>query len=159
MLATSHLLFGAALGTLIPDPTVAFVVGVGSHYLLDALPHVEPGLFRRRDNNGNLRPELERFEYWLAGADVIFGLSITFFIWTAHTHSLPLLTGALGGLLPDILDNVPWWNQLVWKVPWLHRLAKFHKTIHFPTIPEKRWWWGIPAPLIILVFSVARLFV
>jgi hypothetical protein len=56
MFVTNHVLSGALIGQLVPDaPLAAFAVGVGSHLVLDAVPHWgcpprregEPDLFLR----------------------------------------------------------------------------------------------------------------
>jgi hypothetical protein len=39
MLVTNHVICGATLGSLIASPPLAFAAGVGSHFVLDALPH------------------------------------------------------------------------------------------------------------------------
>ena len=39
MLVTNHVLSGAVLGHLVPDPVAAFALGVASHLVLDAVPH------------------------------------------------------------------------------------------------------------------------
>lgn len=39
MLITNHVAAGAVVGALAPGPVSAFVVGVASHFVMDALPH------------------------------------------------------------------------------------------------------------------------
>jgi hypothetical protein len=42
MILTTHAVVGAALASFVPEhPAVAFVVGFGSHFILDAIPHVD----------------------------------------------------------------------------------------------------------------------
>src|ERR1700743_1355819 len=42
MILTSHAVVGAALASFVPShPAVAFVLGFGSHFVLDAIPHVD----------------------------------------------------------------------------------------------------------------------
>lgn len=45
MPGTIHILFGAALGVLLGDPSAVFVTSFFSHYLLDLLPHVDAETF------------------------------------------------------------------------------------------------------------------
>jgi hypothetical protein len=39
MLVTNHVLSGAAIGAVVRRPVPAFVLGVASHFVLDAVPH------------------------------------------------------------------------------------------------------------------------
>ena len=39
MTLTTHAIVGATVATLTPNPILGFVLGFGSHYVLDALPH------------------------------------------------------------------------------------------------------------------------
>jgi hypothetical protein len=42
MILTTHAVVGAALASFVPShPAVAFVLGFGSHFILDAIPHVD----------------------------------------------------------------------------------------------------------------------
>jgi hypothetical protein len=39
MLVTNHVLAGAAVGAVLRRPVASFVVGVASHFVMDAIPH------------------------------------------------------------------------------------------------------------------------
>lgn len=157
MLGTSHLLFGAAIGVVIPNPYIAFPVGWASHYLMDALPHVDPGNFRNPAIAPKMGRDLEGWEMIFAGVDMLIGVTALFLVWNLRDRSPAVLWGAIGCITPDLLDNVPWWNKLVWRNPYLHRLALMHKTLHFPSYLDKRKWWGLVAPLVFLVISLGWL--
>ena len=157
MLATSHLLAGAAVGTAIGNPLLAFILGYISHFLLDALPHFDPGLYRKRKADGSLPEEFARFEYPIAAIDVLLGVFLTMYFWHLHAESSALLFGALGGLLPDLFDNVPFWNKQVWKINFLHSMAKLHQTIHFPVLPRNLILVGIPVQLLVFALTIAWL--
>ena len=45
MTITPHLLAGAAIATTTNDVFVAFLLGFLTHFILDALPHIDPGTF------------------------------------------------------------------------------------------------------------------
>ena len=47
MLLTNHVLSGALIGTVVRRPVPAFVLGVASHFALDAVPHWGPFRGRR----------------------------------------------------------------------------------------------------------------
>lgn len=113
MIGTGHLLVGGAIGaaaaTQLP-PTLAVPVALGlgilSHHLLDLIPHTDaatfwPGPAHRLPWSVSL----------LVALEILLGLSLTgFFYFSLHT-TLAFVAGALGGILPDLLDEVPLWQH------------------------------------------------
>ena len=155
MVATSHLFLGAAIGTLVPDPLIAFGLGFGSHFLLDAIPHFEPGLvFRKRDAEGNLADGMTWQEYRLAWLDMLVGTIITLLVWRSSGSQLSILTGALGAILPDLVDNVPWWKAYTSKTKLLGWIYPIHKGFHFPTLQARFVWWSVLPPIVVFLLSL-----
>lgn len=155
MIATSHLFLGAAIGTLVPDPLIAFGLGLMSHFLLDAIPHFEPGLvLRKRSADGKIAEEMGRVEYRLAWLDMIIGTVMTLLVWRTSGSQLSVLTGALGAILPDLVDNVPWWKIYTGKTKLLGWIRPIHRGLHFPTLQGKYIWWGLLPPIVIFALSL-----
>lgn len=86
--ATPHLAFGSVLGMRIRSPLVAFAVGVGSHALLDAIPHF---------NYTGWRP----VSFALV-ADVLIATCVALGVARIAPHPLGALAGAAGAAFPDI---------------------------------------------------------
>jgi hypothetical protein len=86
MIATTHMLVGAAAGVKAGSVPRAVAAGALTHLLLDAVPHRD---YRRGRALGGL-----------VLADVSAG-AVT--AWSLSGGSRPALAGALGGLLPDAL--------------------------------------------------------
>lgn len=82
MLVTNHVLSGALIGLAAPGPVSAFTAGVGSHLVLDAIPHW-----------GN-RPMAEILH--IAVADGLTGLAVIGV--TAAATPRPLLLRVLAGM-------------------------------------------------------------
>ena len=85
---TTHIVTGAALGYLIDRPVQAALAGVGSHIVLDMVPHYDPD------------SELGYV------ADALLGvLALTFIAGSTTIRRIDrrhaLLWGAIGGALPD----------------------------------------------------------
>jgi hypothetical protein len=46
MILSTHAIVGAAIASFLPShPTIAFVLGFGSHFVLDAIPHWDSDQF------------------------------------------------------------------------------------------------------------------
>jgi hypothetical protein len=113
MIGTGHLLVGGAIGAAVAvelAPALAIPAalgfGVASHHLLDLIPHTDAATFW---------PGPHRNLPWsvslLVAFEILLGLALTgFFYFSQHT-TLAFLAGAVGGILPDVLDEVPLWRE------------------------------------------------
>ena len=101
MLIAAHSISAGVAGEVIGNPILAFFLGFILHFVLDAIPHfdtTDAGKFTKR-------------QIVLLSKDAITGLIILYFLFTNSSNQLAFLAAVLGGLLPDILDNVPWWSD------------------------------------------------
>jgi hypothetical protein len=113
MIGTGHLLVGGAIGaaaaTLLPPPLavpVALACGIASHHLLDFIPHTDAATFWPGP-----KPRIPLSISLLVACEILLGLSLTgFFYFSLHT-TLAFIGGAVGGILPDLLDEVPLWQE------------------------------------------------
>ena len=116
----AHALAGGLVGQVAASPGVALLGGLASHLLLDRIPHTEGDTFR---NAPATALGIEHLE-------AVVELSVAIMaLWWAATRCpgvdpLPLVLGALGGLLPDMVD-VP--LHLLFGRTILHREA-WHRT-------------------------------
>jgi hypothetical protein len=90
VLLTNHVLSGALIGALVRKPVPAFVAGVASHFVLDAMPHWgkwRPGLFIR-----------------VAVPDGLIGLATmgAFAAVSPPDRRVAVVSGMAGAALPDI---------------------------------------------------------
>jgi hypothetical protein len=115
VLVTNHVLSGALIGALVRRPLPAFVVGVASHYALDAVPHWGKWGSRRRF----LR---------VAVADGLVGLAVMGSLAAASPadRRLAVVAGMTGAALPD-LDKPAWF----WfgSSPFPRAVNRFHARI------------------------------
>jgi hypothetical protein len=103
---------GGAIGVtataLLPAPAavpVALGLGILSHHLLDLLPHTDAATFW---------PDPRRIP-WLAivvvALENLLGLALTgTFLVTQYT-TWAFAAGAVGGVLPDLCDEIPLWQE------------------------------------------------
>ncbi len=128
MYSPVHATAGLLLAEALPNPTLAFVAGVASHYLLDAVPHGD-----------------SRFGEWLRARDpfhrIAFVESLDFGIATLLVMALllglpnpdipKLVAGAVGGVIPDLLWGFRFlFDRAGWHIPGLTRFLHWHDRVH-----------------------------
>ena len=149
MLATPHLLAGAAVASSGLPPDISLPLCFLSHFVLDAIPHFETSAvfikFRK------LEDEMTQPEIVYAFFDVLIGSGLVLYFYFLH-HNPLILWGAFLALLPDIVDNVPFWYGIR-KFPVFKQLHQVHDFVHF-TLDPQHWFWGIFTQVIILGISI-----
>lgn len=143
MLETTHVLAALAAAKTIPNPFLAFLAGLASHFFLDWLPHYD---FQGKVVKDNVSDEGCQREFTSFGKKVVwidFGISMVIFlflsvsgkIWPDFPEPVSFLNfmlanlnlplGVLGGILPDIFSLVS--LKTGWREPsWF---SDFHKKI------------------------------
>jgi len=159
MTLTTHAIVGATLAAAAPNyPILGFVVGFGSHYVLDAIPHWAypvSSLEKDKDNSLNTKMVISKRSYkdlLLVGFDGICGLLFAFVILNGFYHqNLPMiLMGALGGMLPDLLQFCYW----MWKPKILKPFQMLHNWAHTNWRIDDKPVIGILSQLIIILVFV-----
>lgn len=149
MLTVPHLLAGAAIGSTIPDSLAGNVLAFGfgwlTHYVLDTIPHwermVDP--FGDDDFKTTLPArKWPRHVFYQAVADVILALVILVVVLNWWGDPVPfwresIFWGAVGGIGPDVVDNTPFWNRFLTKLPFIRRETNFHQTVHITDQAQK----------------------
>ena len=131
MILTTHAVVGAALASFVPShPAVAFVVGFGSHFILDAIPHVDYPI-RSRSINPRIGAPMAFDRALLQdvvtiGSDGLFGLLAALLLFSSATNFWAILMGAIGAILPDPLQFV---HTRFPHEP-LRTLQRFHRWAH-----------------------------
>jgi len=97
----AHALTGAFIGQAAASPPLAFLGGLASHVVLDAIPHAEGDTFR----------EIPSISFGVVHVEaaIELGLAALGLWWVAtrcaSAQPVALALGALGGLLPDLIDQ------------------------------------------------------
>lgn len=166
MLFTTHAIVGAALGAATQNPALGFFSGFLSHHILDSIPHFDQGSFRTirsgapylgrerisegADNVWTRRDWNVLFADWLLAA-IVFGF---IFYYTPFSFWLFIATGALGGLMPDIVDSSPLWSKkLRVRMKSVSTYHRFHTFFHW-TVAYKEIFWGIITQLLVIFISL-----
>lgn len=125
MLLGAHLITGAVAGEYIDNPYLAFAAGVILHFILDAIPHFDT----TDDRKITFRQIL------LIGIDGITGIAILFYGYQNFSiHHWSYLAGALGGITPDIIDNVPLWQKAIRSTKIGKKFNQFHTWIQWRSL-------------------------
>lgn len=115
MLVTNHVLSGALIGALVKRPVPAFVLGVASHFALDATPHWG-------DWDSYQRFLQVAVPDGLAGLAVIAGLAAV----APPDRRAAVLAGMAGAALPDLDKPSKLWFG---RSPWPAAVNQFHHRI------------------------------
>jgi len=146
MIITPHILAGSALAqattTSLP---VAFFIGFFLHFLLDAVPHIDPGTFLNPE-----RDENKPWPTWLyiyAAAEFIFIWLIVILLFKNRPDFGIIMMGGLGGIFVDIVDNNPFRFLRTW--PFFKQIHFVHTKLHYDLLASK-WYFGAMTQLIII---------
>ena len=101
MILSTHAIVGAAIASFLPShPTTAFVLGFGSHFVLDAIPHWDYPI-----KSASVDPEIGApvtFDRALLrdvvviGSDGLFGILGALLLFASSDGLWSILLGALG---------------------------------------------------------------
>jgi hypothetical protein len=137
MILTTHAVVGAALASFVPShPAAAFVLGFASHFILDAIPHVDYPI-KSRSVNPKIGAPMAFDRALLQdavtiGSDGLFGLVAALFLFSSATNFWAILMGAVGAMLPDPLQ----FAYTRWPHEPLRTLQRFHLWAHSKKHPH-----------------------
>jgi hypothetical protein len=146
MIATSHVIIGGTAavitGAFTQNPAAAMAVGIVSHLICDSLPHLDTPPNSKYDANGEIIWDKPLYQF--AITDSVFAMLLTLAIWYFKfdfNFWSVFAWGALGGYLPDLIDNFPVWRMKIRQFSFFKKFHLFHVWIH------DLWRWRYPMPL------------
>jgi hypothetical protein len=131
MILSTYAIVGGAIASLIPShPVFAFVTGVASHFVIEAIPHVDYPLYSitvgpSANSALTVNWSLLR-DFGLITLDAFAGVAIVLSLYASPVTTVAVLAGALGAMLPDPLQLL---HKLYPREP-LRSLQRFHAWIH-----------------------------
>src|SRR5437660_1716090 len=140
VLSTPHLMIGGAIGAMTGNVPLALACGIASHHLADMVLHTDPGTFRPED--ARERPRFARITLGVAAADMLVGGLLFLAVAGGTPHFPAMLAGGFGAILPDLLDNVPFWCSRFRATAFGRRYHAFHDRFHW-TASRSQWIAGI----------------
>jgi hypothetical protein len=137
MILTTHAVVGAALATCLPShPAAAFAVGFASHFVLDAIPHIDyPIKSRSVDPKIGAPMAFDRAllqDAVTIGSDGLFGMSVSLLLFSSSANFWAVLMDAVGAVLPDPLQfaYTRWPHEPLWTLQRFHLWAHSKKQPH-----------------------------
>jgi len=137
MIMTGHLLIGGAIGVaagaLLPsishEPSVwavplALALGIFSHHVLDLVPHTDAATFW---------PDPRRVPWFavvVVTLEVLSGILLTGTLFVAQHTTWAFAAGAVGGMLPDLLDEMPLWQSQFRRSSFGGTWHRWHARLH-----------------------------
>jgi hypothetical protein len=122
MLATPHLMVGAAIGKTLRRPWLAWPVAFVSHFLLDFVPHLDSHALFGVPSGGPTLPEAG-----MAIADVLVGTAAVAWLVAGQPERRVMLGAAFFAILVDLMFNVPPWAPWLTAWPGTAWLAALHR--------------------------------
>jgi hypothetical protein len=124
MMATPHILAGAAVAKVARRPWLAWPAAFGSHFLLDYVPHIDSHTVY-----GMPGEEPNTTEAAIAIVDFVIGAAlVTWLVWRRPERRL-VLVGGLCGILIDLIEVSPglgpWFKHgagTEWLSTWHHAI-------------------------------------
>lgn len=111
MFLTCHMLIGASIGKTLRRPALAYPAAYLSHYVLDAVPHLDGGgLF------GSGGPPTALMK-GLGVVDLVVGSLIVWWLIRGRPQARIMAWAAFCAILVDIIDYVPPWDAWVHACP------------------------------------------
>ncbi|MFA4996102.1 MAG: hypothetical protein WC536_03100 [Patescibacteria group bacterium] len=126
MMTATHIIAAGYVGERIGNPFIAFLVGIVIHFILDSIPHYDT-------TDGG---KLTKRQLTLTFVDLTIGILIIKFLLKADlSFGSSFLWGAVGGIFPDILDVIPFWQKAFRSTKFGKRFHKFHDDIQRISLP------------------------
>lgn len=135
MIELPHTIVGAALAAKIGNPALALPLALGSHFVLDMLPHWDPHIRTEKITLGELQPRTKRVIAIDVVASLVVGILIATTVLPDIKHFIVVLLGAFLAVLPDVLEGPYFFfNQ---QNRFITGLLKFQHSLQFkaPFIP------------------------
>lgn len=120
MLSTPHMLVGAAITQLVPDPALSIPLAVGSHFVFDAIPHWD---------GSAPKPPFKSRQVLTAAFDYLLGLTVIYFLSLGNPQAVILFAGAIAATLPDIFQGILAIINYLFKKNYLSSFTRFHTSI------------------------------
>lgn len=121
MLETPHVALGAAIATKV-HPALAIPLSLGSHFILDKIPHWNPHLYTETKKLGHP----SNFSTYFALVDSVTALGLGMYIASRYISEPPkallVLACCFSSVLSDVI-KIPYYyfaKRWGWLVKWVH---------------------------------------
>ncbi len=139
MILTPHMLVGAAIGSQVSNPWLAFCFGLLSHYLIDLLPHWDYLQEVKVSNPSHIKKVM---------ADLLIGAIAVLVLTWPEPNKLIIFVAVAASILPDFMNGI----YLNFKTWGLKHHSIFHNKIHI--FKGLSFWQGILTTIIVSFLAI-----
>ncbi|MFA5076327.1 MAG: hypothetical protein WC480_02825 [Patescibacteria group bacterium] len=104
MYLTIHTAIGAAIGQNVASPWLAFILGIFSHYLVDAIPHGDKKMVRGLEQHDGLL----KFIKVVAIDNSFMIATILILLSSSQPNYWSVVAGIVGAIIPDYSQAIGW---------------------------------------------------
>ena len=91
---------------------------------------------------------------WQLSFELVFSVVIIVIAILVDGYSTVLLASVVGAILPDVIDNSPFWSPVLRKTFPTNYYHKFHEYFHFTITTRKYFYLGYLTQFIIIAISL-----
>ncbi|MCH7730157.1 hypothetical protein IID21_01350 [Patescibacteria group bacterium] len=105
MIETPHVIVGAAIATAVANPALALPLALGSHFVLDKIPHWNPHLLTETKKYGKPTGKSTLIVAADVSASLVVSLSIASLALPDNIKALTILAACFLAILPDVVEG------------------------------------------------------
>lgn len=124
MTLTTHAVIGALIGSATGDPSAAFWLGFGSHFLVDIIPHGDREIYEGHKSKTAQKKALAFVT--LDGITALIVIALMLAFSPDQSLTLAIALGVVGSVLPDFINGA----YEAWEMKSLEWFNKFHFFFH-----------------------------
>jgi len=150
VLETPHVIVGAAIATKIANPILSLPLVLGSHFILDKVPHWNPHLNTEKNKYGKVTKGSRKIIVMDIASSIFFGSFIALRAIPDYRKVTLIFLACFLSILPDVIEG-PYFF-LDWNKKWIKKWIRFQKSIQtdidivpglviqFITVLAAFWW-------------------
>jgi hypothetical protein len=131
VLETPHVIVGAAIATKVVNPVLAIPLALGSHFVLEKIPHWNPHLNTETEKYGRPTKQSTKIVIIDVAVSLAAGLFIASRVLPDTGHAATILAAAFAATIPDIIEGPYFFLNMRSKI--IKRWILFQKSIQEDT--------------------------
>jgi len=131
VLETPHVIVGAAIATKVANPALALPLALGSHFVLEKIPHWNPHLNTETKKYGKPTQQTTIIVILDSSIALISGLFIASQVLPDINHTLTIVAACFFASLPDIVEGPYFFLNMRSKI--IKRWIMFQKSLQSDT--------------------------
>lgn len=105
VLETPHVIVGAAIATKVANPALALPLALGSHFILEKIPHWNPHLNTETQKYGKPTKQTTKIVILDSSLALVSGLYIASQVLPDTIHAITIVAACFFAALPDIVEG------------------------------------------------------